>query len=181
MEVSQFYWRLFGGRFNTNLGKPRATCRYFLRNFHLNKNNVHAHNCIYCITVCIYHFRWKPKRILAVSSNKKMNEAAAQKCLTALVGKAFPEEYILYRHVCICINMGSRWSVCVCVLLICQKFWCIFWRCGQSSSNYVSLPRKSPNTRNSPTVDCNKRTNNNNNIYMQTGICTGSEVSRSRW
>lgn len=63
--------------------------------------------------------------------------------------------------------MGSRWSVCVCFPFA-KSFDVFFDVAGNLSSNYVYLPRKSPNTRNSPTVDCNKITNNN--IYMQTGI-----------
>lgn len=67
-------------------------------------------------------FGGSQKRILAVSSNKKINEAAAQKCLNALVGKAFPEEYTLQTRLHMYLYGQPLISVCVCVLPICQKF-----------------------------------------------------------
>lgn len=62
--------------------------------------------------VHIYHFRWKPKK--PISSNKKMNEASAQKCLTAIVGKAFPEEYTIQTHMHTYLYGQPMISVCVC-------------------------------------------------------------------
>lgn len=74
-----------------------------------------THTTVYTSVLYVYIiFGGSQKRILAVSSNKKMNEAAAQKCLNALVGKAFPEEYTIQTRLHMYLYGQPLISVCVC-------------------------------------------------------------------
>lgn len=70
---------------------------------------MYTHTYVYII------FGGSQKRTLAISSNKKMNEASAQKCLTAIVGKAFPEEYTIQTHICAYVFIWAAAVQCVCV------------------------------------------------------------------
>lgn len=87
---------------------------------------MYSHTYVYII------FGGSQKRTLAISSNKKMNEASTQKCLTAIVGKAFPEEYTIQTHLHTYLYGQPLISVCVCgshlpkVLMYFLALWAIF-------------------------------------------------------